>query len=131
VAQALLSQARELWDYFLYYLSVRSDQTRLRINEFIANAIFTAVCAITGIGLMICAAWFVLLGMAGGFTRLFDSAWLGNLTAGLLMLAVIAGGVLLVFQKQRGDFLKRTRLKHEQQRVEQHEKFGRDVASRD
>ena len=129
VAQSLLRQAKEWWAYFRYYLSVRSDQTRLRMHQLAVGMVLAAIGAMACVGLLISAAWFVLVGMAGGFATLFDSPWLGQLTAGVLMLAAIALGLALIVRRQRGDFLRKTRLKNEQQRVEQQAAFGRDVSS--
>jgi hypothetical protein len=100
-------------------IEVYADRIRLSVRR-------TMVQAVIGAGAAICAAvWLgaaslaILRGVCGGLTALFDGrAWLGELTGGLLALALTAGAAALYLRLSSRRELARLKAKYERIRNE-------------
>jgi hypothetical protein len=100
-------------------IEVYSDRVRLSVRRRIvqvAIAAGAAVCAAVWLG---AAALATLRGVCGGLTTLWGGReWLGDLTGGLLALALAAGAVALYLRSSSRRALERMKAKYERIRNE-------------
>jgi hypothetical protein len=107
----ILAATRTLW-------AVRTDKAQLAIRRRAQLAAGLAFAALAGGTVTIYAAILVVAGVAGGFAALFEQrAWLGNLLAGVLLLAAAGVGLLLAMRRSDRKALQKAKLKYERLRA--------------
>ena len=89
--ERLLRHFSELAEHLAHYLNAKADSLRLTAR----GALFRVELKIVGIlataGAIVAGVTLVFIGAAGGLTRLFgDRSWLGELSAGLLLLGCVS-----------------------------------------
>jgi multisubunit Na+/H+ antiporter MnhG subunit len=126
----LLGYFREYCDYASYYASVKLDEGLNKARRIAVALVFGGIALCVLVCSLVMAAWFVLTGIAGGLTELFQSQWLGNLFAGLLVIVFFILVAALGWYQLERVSLKRTIEKYERRQQRQQARSGRSVASR-
>jgi hypothetical protein len=121
-------QLRELREFALHYISARADRTRLKVREQGMRFALAAIGLVALSGLIVAAVCCLVNGMAGGLAVMFgDRAWAGNLTAGVVLLGVMALGIWFVWNKQLKGSRESAVTKYEARRTRQRAEFGHAV----
>lgn len=121
----------ELRDYVLDFLETRSDRAAVELRRKTSRLALLAVAAIAGSTLLIASMLRIVRGLAEGLTLLFQGrAWLGDLTAGLLLAGGMAAGCALFLARRERKELKRHIAKYERLHQEHRAQHGQHVADR-
>lgn len=89
LAERLFAQGSALGSRLLRLARIRADQARLQVVRARARLVLGMLAGALALGLGIAGVVFVARGLAGGLTQLFRGrAWLGELTAGLVLVLV-------------------------------------------
>jgi len=124
----LLKQARELKEYFAYYVTARTDSVKLRLRNTIFWMVLAALGFVTIAGFLVAASWFVLSGIAGGFGVLFGGRlWMGNIVTGVLASTGLGLGMYYAVVKRMIISRKKTIQKYEERQTRQQTKFGHNI----
>jgi hypothetical protein len=126
--QELVKQIAELREYALHYASTRVDHAKQVVRDLAMWTVLglLALAAVV-VGLAVGISTFVS-GLADGLTALYGGrAWLGNLSAAVIVLCGIAGGVYLAIKRLRSAFMERMAAKYEKWEAQQQARFGRDA----
>jgi hypothetical protein len=121
----------ELKAYFGYFLAAKLDGIKISLR----NAGIFAALGVVGLmaagGFVVTSVVLVCVGIAQLLAVVFGGrAWAGNLVAGALFLAVLAGGIWVGLKVLSGSMRKGTVQKYELRRRQQRADFGYDVAQR-
>jgi hypothetical protein len=121
----------ELKEYANFYVAAKIDGIKQTIRKIGMYAALGVVGLIAFGALMATAVGLLVVGLAQGLGRLFgDRYWLGDIVAGVLVLAAIALGVWLMMKKLTGTWRSQTIKKYEERKQSQRERFGHDVSVR-
>lgn len=124
----LRKQTCELKEYFSYFVAAKTDSVKLRLRNTALWALLSTLGLVSLSGLLIIAGWFLLNGMAGGFTVLFgDRLWLGDLATGFLSFIGLGLGMYYAVAKRMSISRKRVIQKYEERQTRQQTEFGRSV----
>lgn len=124
----LLKLGRELISQLSYYVRARADQLKLSVRQFLVFGAMGVLALVVGAVIVATAAWLLVNGIAGGLAALFGGrVWLGNLGAGVLVLAGIAGGAWYGIEELRRGSQRDTVQRYQKLQAEHREKFGRDL----
>jgi len=120
--------AAELKEYAGYYLSAKIDGFRRTIRNLGLYAALGVLGLIAGGAIIATAAGLIIVGFATGLGRLFGGRmWLGDIVAGIVVLAIIAGMAWYMMNKLTGAWKSQTVKKYEERKQSQRERFGHDV----
>jgi len=127
-ASGILSGLGALGEYIAHLAAAKADLARVRARNLgvaIAAGAVGAVIALT----MILSFWFYFLGgAAGGLSvAVGNRAWLGNLLAGGMGLAIAAVVALLLATRMRRSQRRARIRKYEERKAKQRVRFGRDA----
>jgi hypothetical protein len=121
----------ELKAYASYYLSAKADGVKRTVRNVAMYAAVGVIGLIAGGAIIATAAGLLIVGLARALGELFGGrVWLGDLVAGVLVLALLGLGVWLMLKKLTGTWRSQTVLKYEQRKQSQREQFGHDVGDR-
>ena len=125
--EALLAQVRELIEYARYYWDARTDLIRARWRRRVIQAVLMlAGLLAAAVGLML-SVMLLVRGTARGLTELLGSPWAGDLATGVLLLAIVAGGVMAVTGHVTQEHRQSMRRKYDRLRKSQQTAFGHDM----
>lgn len=114
LASRLLEPLGEGARHLRTLLSLSSEQARLRLRRTRWAIARTGLAALLGAVLVGSGALYFARGLAGTLAALFGPRpWLGELGAGLLLLALVAGGMALVMAREERREIARLRRKYE------------------
>jgi hypothetical protein len=131
VLKLLLKQARELKEYFSYYVAAKTDSAKLRLQDTLLWMVFAALGFVMLGGFLVTASWFVLSGIAGGLGVLCgDRLWIGNIVTGVWALAALGLGVYYVVAKHQKAARERTTALYDNRQAQQQADFGHNVSER-
>ena len=130
VLPRLLKQLAELFDYASYYLAAKADEAKSSARSLVLHAEVVFVGMLAAAGLIVTAVSLAFIGLAGGLGELFDSRWLGQLVAGLLLFALVALAIWGRAKLIEKHFLRKTVERYEHRQHRQQAKFGHNVADR-
>jgi hypothetical protein len=123
--------AAELKEYAGYYLSAKIDGFRRTLRNLGLYAALGVLGLIAGGAIIATAAGLLIVGFARGLGALFGGMyWLGDIVAGIVVLAIIAGAVWFMMNKLTGVWKSQTVKKYEQRKQSQRERFGHDIDDR-
>jgi hypothetical protein len=114
-------------------LAVHTDRAQLAIRRRLQTALLAAVGVFVGATIAIYATVHVVRGTAQGLADLFGRAWLGSLSAGLLFLLLIGGGLFLALRRWDKKELRKAQAKYAEFQQEQSSRIAaseREDASR-
>ena len=122
----------ELKEYAQYYLAAKADGIKQTIRRLGLYAALGVLALIAGGAIIATAAGLLIVGFAEVLTRLFGGrTWAGDLVAGIVVLAIVAGAAWYMMKKLTGTWRTLTIQKYEQRKQSQREQFdGRDVNQR-
>jgi hypothetical protein len=125
----LAAQTNELLEYLAYYFSARADRWKVTGRRALFRLESEIIVLLVLAGGGIAGVVFLFIGVAGGLAQLFGNRfWLGNLTAGGLLLGGVGVVVWGRAHWRQRVACERTVEKYEQRKQQQQEKFGRNVA---
>jgi len=127
---SLKSSVEELKEYASYYLAAKSDGFKQSIKNMVLYAALGVIGLIVGATVLVTAAVLLVLGIGHGLATLFNSLWLGELVAGLLVLGGIGVTAWLMIKKITNNWKSELKKKYEDRKAAQKARFGRDVAER-
>jgi len=124
-----LGQAwEELLEYLSHYVHALGDLYRLKGRKLLLRLQLEILAILIAAGAIFVAVILIGMGLAQGFTVAFgNTAWLGNLTAGLVLLGCVSLGLFLRTNLSRKASRERVMKKYELRKQQQRAKFGRDV----
>lgn len=123
--------AAELKEYAGYYLTAKIDGWRRTVRNLGLYAGLGVLGLIAGGAIIATAAGLIIVGFAAGLGRLFGGRyWLGDIVAGVVVLAIIAGAVWYMMNKLTGTWKSQTVKKYEERKQSQRERFGHDIDER-
>ncbi len=121
----------ELKEYGSLYIATRIDGIKRTVRNIGLYAAVGVLGLIAGGALVATAVGLIVVGIANLLSELFGGrVWLGNMATGILILAILAGGVWFMMNKLTGTWRSQTMKKYEQRKQAQRERFGHDVAQR-
>lgn len=124
----LLKQFRELREYFLYYVTAKSDGVKLSLRNAVLWTVLASLGMVAVAGLIVTANWFMLSGTAEGLGQLYGGRlWAGKITAGFLSLACLGIGVCYLVARRKSASRERTVQKYEKRQAGEQAEFGRNV----
>ena len=131
LAQALTSgwgHALELGDYVRSLIGVRRDRAMLEVRRK-TTKVGVAVIGGLGVGTIVIAASLrLVVGLSEGLAALFGGrAWLGDLSAAVLLLGGLVGAGALYFSRWEKKELEKHIEKYERHHREHRERHGRHV----
>jgi hypothetical protein len=94
----LLARLGDLPEHVACYLSAHTDLLRLRVRKAVRKAVATAILALAGAGVVVTGAVYLTMGLAGLVGDAVGGQPIGDVTAGL---AVIAGCAVAVMVANR------------------------------
>jgi len=105
---------RELLAGLLRWIDLQAEHLRLALERSLLRAALGLALGVFVLVWIGAASLAVLRGLRGGLTSLFgDNFWLGDLTAGLLALALLAASVALLLHRGARRELARLKAKYE------------------
>ena len=122
-----LLQVGALVEYVQHLLAAQADILRLRARGIVSSIVLSVVMHAAAIVIAIASVVYLYRGMAGGFERLFDRAWLGNLVAGLIGPVVIGAALAIKTWRARRQREERLAMRYEQRKSRQRAHYGKDV----
>jgi hypothetical protein len=124
-----LGQAwEELLEYVSHYVHSLVDLLRLKGRKVLLRLQLEILAILIAAGAIFAAIVLVAIGSAQGFTVAFGNRpWLGNLTAGLVLLGCVTVGILTRAHLSKKASRERIMKKYELRKQQQRAKFGRDV----
>jgi hypothetical protein len=124
----LLSQVHELREFAAHYVSAKADSAKLSVQSFGLRIAAAAIGFVALSGLIVVAICSLVNGIAGGLGALFgERVWAGQLSAGLLVLSVLALGTWLLWALRQKKSRESTVRKYEARRTHQRTEFGHGV----
>jgi hypothetical protein len=104
------------------------DLYRLKGRRLLLRLQLAVLAILIAAGAVFVAVILIGIGLAQGFTVAFgNTPWLGNLTAGLVLLGCISLGIFVRAKLIRKASRERVMKKYELRKQQQRTKFGRDV----
>lgn len=98
-------------------VEIQADRARLSLRRTIVKAVVAVGVAASAIVWLGVAAYATVRGICGGLTELWGGrAWLGELTGGVLALAIVGGGYALYTRLSARRELERLQAKYERMR---------------
>jgi hypothetical protein len=126
---AAFGKLRELREYFAYYLAAKRDLLKLTLRQTAIRAAIGLVGLIALTAIVVTASVLLCVGLAQLVsTWCGGRAWAGNLVVGVLLLALLAGGMIFGARYLSGMWRKQTVQNYELRRKRQRADFGHDVA---
>jgi len=105
---------QELLAGLLRWIDLQAERLRLTLERSLLRAALGLAFGVFALVWIGAASLAVLRGLRGGLTSLFDgNVWLGDLTAGLLALALLAASVALLLHRGARRELARLKAKYE------------------
>jgi len=124
----LLKQAREVKEYFSYYVTAKTDIAKLRLRNTLIWFALSALGFVALGGVFITASWFVLSGIAGGLGVLFgDRPWIGNIATGLLATTGLGLGTYYAVAKRMKISRNGTIQRYEERKARLEIEFGHNI----
>lgn len=121
----------EIKEYGSYYLAAKLDGVKRSLRNLGLYAALGVIGLIAGGAMIATAAGLVIVGLANGLSVLFGHRyWLGYLVTGVVVLGVVGVVAWIMMNKLTGAWRASTIKKYEQRKLDQQQRFGRDVASR-
>jgi hypothetical protein len=129
--KSVANRFSELAEYISYYISAKTDGIKLSLRNVAIFAALGVVGLVAGGALVATAVVLLCVGLAHALGALFGHiGWLGDIVAGIVLLALVAGGVYfglrMVGKGSRTATVKKYAARQQQQRA----KFGQDVRQR-
>lgn len=94
-------------------IAVHTDRAQLALRRRVQLAILAMAAVFAGSTAIVYAVVLVMRGTVLGLTTLFDGrTWLGTLAAGVLVLALVGGGVFLALRRWNRSQLKKQEVKY-------------------
>jgi len=129
--KSVVNRFSELAEYISYYISAKTDGMKLTLRNVAIFAALGVVGLIAGGALVATAVVLLCVGLAHALGSLFGHiGWLGDIVAGIVLLALVAGGMFfglrMISKGSRTATVKKYAARQQQQRA----KFGQDVRQR-
>ena len=126
-----VSRLAELREYALYYVTAKLDGLKLSLRNALIYAGLGVVGALAGGAIVAVAAALLLIGAAHGIgAALGGNAWLGDLIIGVLVLAAVGIGAVMVLKGLTKSFHQQLVNKYQSRQQEQRRTYGHDVNQR-
>ncbi len=120
----------EFWEYLSLYFAARWDGIKLSLKNAAIYAALGLIAAIAGAALVVTAVVLTCIGLAQMIGRLTERQWLGNLTVGVVLLALIGAGAYLGRRRIMAASRERTVRKYADRQDQQRVEHGSDAAER-
>ena len=121
----------ELREYARYFLAAKLDGIKLSLRTTGIRAALGLIGLLALGALVVTSVVLACTGVAQLLALAFGGrAWAGNLVAGLLLLFLLGGGVVMGMKYLAGSLRRRTVRKYELRRTRQRADLGHDVAQR-
>ena len=119
--EEIVAEARHL-------LGVRADAFKLSLRKAGIAAGLGMIGAIGGGALVAVAIVELISGIAGGLGELLGARWLGGIVAGGIVLAALAGTIVLGLKKMERKHREQTLARYAERKAAQRRRFGHDFA---
>ncbi len=118
----------ELLEDFSHYVHSLVDLLRLKGRKVLLRLQLEILAILIAAGAIFVAVILIGMGLAQGFTAAFgNTPWLGNLTAGVVLLGCVSIGIVLRATLRKKASRERVTKKYELRKQQQRAKFGHDV----
>jgi hypothetical protein len=129
-ARAIPGYIAELSAYATYWLAAKLDAIKLGVRNVAVYAALGVVGVIAAGAVVVTAVVLLLAGLARLLDTVTHTVWAGDLIVGVVVLAGLALGIYAGVNKFMGVSRKKTEQKYESKRIDQRDRYGRDVKER-